>query len=89
MENLSFDFFENDSIEEAKKLTVVELDFINNYQTNWSELFRGYSKLYAITFSSQLSFIEKVIRTFNYAEIIWCYSVDKDVNLDRSKLNHL
>lgn len=71
MENLSFDFFENDSIEEAKKLTVVELDFINNYQTNWSELFKGYSNLYAITFSSQLSFIEKVIRTFDYAEIIF------------------
>ena len=42
MENLSFDFFENDSMEEEKKLTFFELVLIKNYKTNWRKLLKGY-----------------------------------------------
>ena len=72
MENLNLDLF--DEIEEEKQknsINVVQLDFIDSYNSNWIDLFAGYKELYAITFSSQLSFIEKVIKDFDYVEIIF------------------
>ena len=72
MENWKLDLFSD--IEEDKRtnsLSVVKLDFIESFNSNWMDLFMGYESLHAITFSSQLSFIEKVIKEFNYVEIIF------------------
>ena len=57
--------------EENNPLTVVHLDFISYTKTNWIKLFEGYDTLHAITFSSQLTFVDKVLQKFNYAEVIF------------------
>ena len=83
MEYLNLDLF--NEIEEEKQrnlLQVVKLDFIDSYNSNWIDLFTGYKELYAITFSSQLSFIEKVIKEFDHVEIIFGNEtvIDNDIS---------
>lgn len=72
MDNLNLDLF--NEVEEEKQrssINVVQLEFIESYCSNWIDLFAGFKELYAITFSSQLSFIEKVIKDFDHVEIIF------------------
>lgn len=72
MDNLNLDLFSE--VEEEKQrnsISVVQLKFIESYSSNWIDLFAGFKELYAITFSSQLSFIEKVIKEFEHVEIIF------------------
>ena len=72
MDNLNLDLF--NEVEEEKQrnsINVVQLEFIESYYSNWIDLFAGFKELYAITFSSQLSFIEKVIKDFDHVEIIF------------------
>lgn len=72
MDNLNLDLF--NEVEEEKQrnsINVVQLEFIDSYRSNWIDLFAGFKELYAITFSSQLSFIEKVIKDFEHVEIIF------------------
>lgn len=49
----------------------------------WEELFSGYNTLRAITFSYELGFIDKIMKYFDYAEIILGanFSVLRDENL--------
>lgn len=51
-------------------LEVVEMAFLDKKYTNAEELFSGFDKLYAITFSYGLDFINKIVKNFEYAEII-------------------
>lgn len=72
MDNFNLDLF--NEVEEEKQrnsINVAQLEFLDSYSTNWIDLFSGFKVLYAITFSSQLSFIEKVIEKFEYVEIIF------------------
>ncbi len=63
----------------VKKLSIVEADFKNVHEMNWEELFQGYDELYAITYSSGIDFICKVLPNFKYAEIIFgCETVLED-----------
>lgn len=54
-----------------KKLNVVEAEFKNVHAMNWDNLFKGYDELYAITYSSGIDFISRVLPDFRYAEIIF------------------
>lgn len=63
-----------DMIEETepiKKLSVVEAEFRDVRTMNWEDLFLGYDELYAITYSSGIDFVSRVLPNFKYAEIIF------------------
>ena len=40
-------------------------------ETHWEDLFDGFDRLYAITFSSGIEFVNKVINKFSYAEVVF------------------
>lgn len=53
------------------KIDVVKMDFLEAEITTWRELFSGYNKLYAITYSSGLNFVYELLKPFEYSEIIF------------------
>jgi hypothetical protein len=55
----------------TNKLEVVKLDYIEAQALTWEELFQGYEKLYAITYSSAIGFVSELIKLFDYTEIIF------------------
>lgn len=57
----------------TNKLEVVKLDYIEAQALTWEELFQGYEKLYAITYSSAIGFVSELIKLFDYTEIIFGY----------------
>lgn len=59
------------SIDIPDSLKVVKASFSECVATNWEELFDGYENLYAITFSSGIDFVNKVISRFKHTEIIF------------------
>ncbi len=73
-------------IEDEKKLdsqtdviTVVNTRFISADKKNWQELFEGFDEIYAITFSSGIDFVSKVLDKYSYGEIIFgCENVIDD-----------
>ena len=57
-------------------LKVVKAQFIESEETNWIDLFEGFSELYAITYSSSIGFTADLLKYFETAEIIYgCYNV--------------
>ncbi|MDR0490069.1 MAG: phospholipase D family protein [Oscillospiraceae bacterium] len=54
-------------------LDVVHVDFIGAETLSWEQLFEGYDTLYAITYSSGINFIGKLLGKFKKAEIIFGY----------------
>ena len=52
-------------------LNVVKAVYADTVETNWEELFDGFDRLYAITFSSGIEFVNKVINKFSYAEVVF------------------
>lgn len=52
-------------------IDVVKMDFLGGETTKWEDLFSGYNKLYAITYSSGLGFIYELLKLFDYSEIIF------------------
>lgn len=58
-------------MEEDKNLDVVKASFIEGKKMHWRELFKGYDSIYAITYSSGLEFMGKVVDMFEKAEIIF------------------
>ena len=67
-------------VDTSAKLEVVKASFLNSEKTNWRALFEGYDELYAITFSSGLQFVDKVLDQFKYAEIIYgCEGVMSEI----------
>lgn len=57
--------------ENSQKIDVVKMDFLEASTTTWQELFRGYNKLYAITYSSGIGFVNELLKLFDYSEIIF------------------
>ncbi|MHC1693672.1 MAG: restriction endonuclease PLD domain-containing protein [Eubacteriales bacterium] len=55
----------------SKKLDVIKMDFQEALTLSWEELFDGFDKLYAITYSSGMDFICALLGKFKYAEIIF------------------
>ena len=74
-----------DMFEEAEtspvvdQLQVVKASYEETAGTNWKDLFSGYDELYAITFSSGINFVNRVLDKFQHAEIIFgCEGVMSD-----------
>src|SRR5665648_539707 len=57
--------------ESKQKIDVVKMDFLEAETTTWQELFSGYNKLYAITYSSGMEFVYQLLKHFEYSEIIF------------------
>lgn len=56
---------------EEVKLDVVKMEYVESQNLSWRDLFTGYSKLYAITFSSGVGFVCELLELFDYSEIIF------------------
>ena len=100
MDNEQLSMFENensDSIEtiNSENLNVVRLDFIEGVAMTWKELFDGFDELHAITFSSGIGFIAKLIGLFDKAEIIFgceqvmSYSLNEVMAFQTELLNRI
>ncbi|NLV50166.1 MAG: NgoFVII family restriction endonuclease [Clostridiales bacterium] len=55
----------------AAKIDVVRLNYEGAERITWQELFSGYNKLHAITFSSGINFVYKLLDMFDTAEVIF------------------
>lgn len=55
----------------SEKLSVTKLAFVEGMYLTWQELFSGYNELHAITYSSGVGFICKLVEMFDRAEIIF------------------
>lgn len=75
MSDFGLDLFgateESTKSEGLRKLDVVKMDYVGAETLTWEELFDGFDDLKAITFSSGIGFVEKLLRRFNTAEIIF------------------
>jgi hypothetical protein len=59
------------SLNRQIKLDVVRAEFEGAETLTWEELFDGFDSLYAVTYSSGMDFICKLLRKFTYAEIVF------------------
>lgn len=59
------------NINNSKKLDVVKMEYIGAEAIEWKDLFDGFDKLYAITFSSGINFIYSLLDMFTYSEVIF------------------
>lgn len=57
--------------ETAGKIDVVKMEYLGAESMDWKELFSGYTSLKAITFSSGIGFVEKLLDLFEDGEIIF------------------
>lgn len=55
----------------GNSLSIVKATFIESTKTDWAELFDGFDYLSAITFSSGIDFVNKVVGKFKHSEIIF------------------
>lgn len=53
------------------KIDVVKMDYVGAESMEWKELFSGYTSLKAITFSSGIGFISKLLDLFKESEIVF------------------
>lgn len=58
-------------IEVSNKIDVVKMEYIGAESIEWKELFDGFDKLYAITFSSGINFVYRLLDMFEYSEVIF------------------
>lgn len=65
--------FDNQDGVGAKKIGVFNADFIDTSSMDWVEMFTGYDKLYAITYSSSIGFMRHLFEKFDYSEVIFGY----------------
>lgn len=68
-------------VKNINKLDIVKLDYCEAQSLTWEELFSGFDKLYAITYSSALGFISELIKLFEYTEIVFGYEGVIDYNI--------
>lgn len=76
-----FDLSEEKSSDKStgNKLEAVEADFKCVHKVVWEDLFSGFDEMYAITYSSGIDFISRVLPNFKNAEIIFgCEAVLDD-----------
>ena len=55
----------------SERLSVTKLAFVEGMYLTWQELFSGYNELHAITYSSGVGFICRLVEMFDKAEIIF------------------
>ena len=55
----------------AEKIDVVKMDYVGAESVEWRELFRGFSDLKAITYSSGIGFMGELLELFESAELIF------------------
>lgn len=53
------------------KVDIVRLDYVQAESMSWQELFSGYNRLHAITYSSGIGFVYQLLDLFDQAEIIF------------------
>ena len=74
-DNSSMDLFGGASSSEMlrmdAKLDMVKLDYVGSESMTWQELFSGFDRIKAITFSSGISFVYRLLDLFKDAEIIF------------------
>ena len=70
--------------ESQNKLTVAQFNFIGTSQKTWEEIFEGFDTLEAITYSSGLTFINKVLEKFKKATII--LGSDKTISMELNQI---
>ena len=66
-----FEYMNDNGIDNGSRIEVVKLDYVGSELMTWKELFSGFDKLYAITFSSSIGFVNELLDLFGYAEIIF------------------
>lgn len=74
MDNEQLGFFDDEKegkISIATGLNVAKLSFVEGISTTWKELFSGFDKLNAITYSSGIGFVSNLVDMFEYTEIIF------------------
>lgn len=65
-------FDENDTtLSNTGEIKIMNLELLNSEFTTWEDLFTGYDKLYAVTYSSSIDFITKLLPKFEKVEIIF------------------
>ena len=73
--NSSMDLFGGASSSEMlrmdAKLDMVKLDYVGSESMTWKELFSGFDRIKAITFSSGINFVYRLLDLFKDAEIIF------------------
>lgn len=53
------------------ELKIMNLNYVNSEFATWEDLFTGYDTLYAVTYSSSIGFISKLLSKFKDIEIIF------------------
>ena len=92
VENITL--FEEHSMDEAR-LEIIEAEFIAPHRLKWQELFAGFDKLYAITYSASIGFIYELLQLFGQAEVVFgCehvinYSVASLINFQSLDIQEL
>jgi len=71
METLSLFDDQEEFQSSGGKLDVVQMEYKQAQSMTWKELFSGYSKLKAITFSSGINFVYQLLDLFDEAEVIF------------------
>lgn len=66
---------------ESNKLDVVKAEFCEAETLSWEELFEGFEKIYAITYSSSMDFVCRLLEKFKRAEIIFGFEDVLSYNL--------
>ena len=66
-----FEYMKDNGIDGGSRIEVVKLDYVQSEMLTWKELFTGFDKIYAITFSSGLGFVNELLGLFSYAEVIF------------------
>ncbi len=66
-----FEYMNDNGIDGGSRIEVVKLDYVHSELLTWKELFAGFNKIYAITFSSGIGFVNELLSLFSYAEIIF------------------
>ncbi len=66
-----FEYMNDNGMDNGTRLEVVKLDYVSSELLTWKELFSGFDKIYAITYSSGLGFVNELLDLFKYAEIIF------------------
>ncbi|MEQ8235217.1 MAG: phospholipase D family protein [Syntrophomonadaceae bacterium] len=79
-ESQLLDLFQ-EQVPPTSKIDVVQMDFVGADAMGWEELFAGFDRLYAITYSSGMGFIYALLQKFPYAEIIFGFDEVISYNL--------
>lgn len=72
-EDSTLDLFsaENEIATAERKLDVVKLDYLGAESLTWRELFSGFDRLRAITFSSGIGFVYQLVDMFKDVEVVF------------------